>query len=131
MSVEGKFYTPREMLAEARKHSQAGRTILRNFMLGKRTNPGENIGAPATLAETELDALAEARVRAVLARYPADQPVVYVLSGGFQAQPEIRGGGLTPAQLLEQLDQKTPEGQKLIDQEKKYMLYLENLKKKV
>jgi len=131
MSVEGVFYTPRKMLQEARKRSKVGKTILRNFLVGKRTNPGENVGAPATLAEAELEALAEARVRAVLARYPPDQPIVYVLSGVSAPDPEIRGGGLTPTQLLDQLAQKTPEGLKLIEQEKNYMLYLEELKKRV
>lgn len=129
MKINDRFYTPREMLQEVRKRTRVGVEILRRFLaMPKHQSP--RVGNPQGLSEGELEELAEARLRAWLARQPPGKPVVYVLGQALPGPP-LRGGGVTPEELLREVDEKTPEGKKLIEREKRYLEYLENLKARV
>lgn len=107
IEVDGRYLTPREMLSEARAGTSIG-------LLAQRIWEGRVV--------TTDEALAVARIKKWLERYPPREPVVYILGGK---------GFLTREDIWEAVRARTPEGMKYIETELKYIEYLDKLKERV
>lgn len=107
LTVDERMLTPEDMLREARAGTELGRKAQ---MLWE----GSALG-------TSEQMLIE-RIKNRLARYPSDKPIFHVLGA-----PNF----LTPKDILANIKEKTPEGKKWLDTERRYLEYLDRLRERV
>lgn len=68
---------------------------------------------------TDEEMLVE-RIKNRVLRYPQDKPLFIVL-----------GRSLTPSEIIEEIDARTDTGKRLIENERRYLIYTDKLKERV
>lgn len=97
LSVDGKWFTPAEILAEVNAGTELGKRIA------------------AMSLGTDEEMLVQ-RLKNRLSRYPQDKPLLITLNGGF-----------TPKQILAEVEAGTVKGKQFLETESKYLQYIGEL----
>jgi len=106
--LDGRFFSPRDVLREVEAGTQ----------LGARLRAKVDAGTLGT-TEAELEQLPVERLRNVLSRYPPWKPVVVPIS---------EGRAYTAADLLREVEARTPLGMRLIRAEIRHARWLLGLR---
>lgn len=103
--LNGIAYTPRMILHEVERGSKIGEELQTKVEAG-------SFGT----TEEEAYNLALIRLKEILKRYPPNKPVIAVLSN-----PPVT---LTPEQIIEQVEKRTPLGKRFVEAELQQVKYL-------
>ena len=107
ITVEGVMLTPEDLLREVRASTE----------LGSKAQALWETGALGTEEEMLIE-----RIKKRLARYPPDKAIFRVLGAP---------SGLTPRDILANVEAKTSEGERWLQSERTYLEYLDRLRERV